>query len=155
MENPTSEIIKNTASVIPFLIKTAVVCGIGYYIYYRYTNRFVGLKENSKYPTANVTTAQAKSRADAIYGSITLFGNDFTSVSNNLAGLNYNGFVRVYNAFGHQTGTLLGGDLNLVEWIKNQFTEYEVSQLSTLLNGAFFKLGNNEEYNDIEALFLN
>jgi hypothetical protein len=133
-----TEIVKQTASIIPFLVKTAVVCGIGYYVYYRFTNRFVSLKENSKFPTGNVTLAQAKSRADSIKGSISWTGNDFNNVADNLQGLNYNGFIRVYNAFGQQTGTLLGGDLNLIEWIQNQFTKYEVEQLSSLLNGAFF-----------------
>lgn len=133
-----TEIVKQTASIIPFLVKTAVVCGIGYYVYYRFTTRFISLKENSKFPTGNVTLAQAKSRADSIKGSIGWVSNDFNNVADNLQGLNYNGFIRVYNAFGQQTGTLLGGDLNLIEWIQNQFTQYQVEQLSSLLNGAFF-----------------
>jgi len=82
--------------------------------------------------------AQAKAKADSIAGSITWTGNSFNNVADNLSGLNYNDFIRVYNAFGQQTGTLLGGDLNLIEWIQNQFSEYEVEQLSSLLNGAFF-----------------
>lgn len=133
-----TEIVKQTASIIPFLVKTAVVCGIGYYVYYRFTNRFISLKENTKLQNSNVTLAQAKSRADSIKSSISWTGNDFNNVADNLQGLNYNGFIRVYNAFGEQTGTLLGGDLNLIEWIQNQFTPYEVEQLSSLLNGAFF-----------------
>ena len=137
--DPRTTIVKETASVIPFLIKTVVVCGIAYYVYNRFTNRFIKLKENSNYPAANVTEAQAKTRADAIAGSIGWFTNSFDAVADNLAGLNYNGFVRVYNAFGQQTGTLFGGDLNLVEWIKNQFSEDEISQLSSLQNGVFFK----------------
>lgn len=137
-----SEVAKQTASVIPFVIKTAIVCGIAWYAYHRFTNRFVKLKEKSNYPTSNVTDAQAKSRADAISGSIDWFSNSFDTVADSLAGLNYNGFVKVYNAFGHQTGTLLGGDLNLVEWIRNQFTDYEIAQLSALQNGAFFRIAN-------------
>ena len=140
LKNPAvqTEFVKQTATVIPFLIKTVVIVGIGWYAYNKWTNRFVKLKENSSYAPANVTEAQAKAKADAIASSIGWFSNSFDAVADNLAGLNYNGFIRVYNAFGHQTGTLFGGDLNLIEWIKNQFNEYEVAQLSSLQNGAFF-----------------
>lgn len=143
METPQNTVLKETASVIPFIIKTAIVCGIGYYIYYRYTKRFVKMKENPKYKAANVTPEQAKGRADAIAGSKGWFTNSFDTVADQLAGLNYNGFVRVYNAFGHQTGTFLGGDLNLIEWIRNQFNDYEIAQLSALQNAAFFKISPN------------
>ena len=136
--DPRVKVIEQTASVIPFLIKTIVICGIGYYVYYKFTNRFVKMKENSKYPVANLTMAQAKARAESIYGSITLFGNDFQNVATQLNQVNYNGFVRIYNAFGEHTGTLLGGDLDLIEWIHNQFTDYEIEQISFLTSGAFF-----------------
>lgn len=150
---------KEVASVIPFLIKTTVVLGIGYYLYSSYTNRFVKLKENNNYPIANVTEAQAKGRADGIANSKTFwddadFGGQYQATAQNLAGLNYNGFIRVYNAFGHQGGTIFSGDLNLIEFIKDQFSAYEVQTLSTLLNGVFFKGQNdNQETNAIIELF--
>lgn len=137
-----SEIVKNTASVIPFLIKTIVVLAIGYFIYYKFKNRFIKFDEKSNYAPSNITMEQAQSKADAIASSIGWFSNDVNAVAEQLAGLNYNGFVRVYNAFGKRTGTLLGGDLNLIEWIKNQFTTYEIAQLSSLQNGIFFKSQN-------------
>lgn len=137
--NPTATVLKETASVIPFLIKTAVVFGIGWYLYSSYTNRFIKLKENSNYSPSNVTDAQAKGRADTIIGSLGWFSNSFETVRDQLAGLNYNGFIKVYNAFGHQSGTLFAGDLNLVEWIRNQFSDEEVALLSSLQNGVFFK----------------
>ena len=138
MSDSKLKVIEQTASVIPFLIKTVVVCGIGYYIFYRFTNRFIRMKENSNYPAANVTKAQAKAKAESIYGSITFFGNSLENVSANLNKLNYNGFVRVYNEFGEHTGTLLGGELDLIGWLHNQFDEYEMQQLSFLTGGAFF-----------------
>lgn len=141
ISTPQTEIIKQTASVIPFLIKTAVVGGLIWYAYSRFTNRFVKLPENPKYPKANISDSQAKTRADAIASSLAFFdwqGDEFSITSQNLAGLNYNGFVKVYNAFGKQKGHLFAGDLNLIEWINDQFTPYEVSQLSLLLGGAFF-----------------
>lgn len=134
-----AKVVEKSAETIPFLIKFFTVLGVGYYMYSVYTNRFVKRKENTSYPAANVSYAQAKSRADAIYSSISLFNNDFDNVARQLTGLNYNGFVRVYNAFGHKRGTLLSGDLNLEEWVYNQFTPYQVQQLSFLLGGAFFQ----------------
>lgn len=141
---------------VPFVLKTLFGLGVVYFVYTRYTNRFIKLKENSKYPKSNVTDAQAKSRAGAIGSSITLFGNSFDTVANNITGLNYNGFVKVYNAFGHQTGTFFSGDLDLIEWLRNQFSDYEVEQLSFLLNGAFFKNVDSltEEMKDLTNLFL-
>jgi hypothetical protein len=133
-----TEFAKQLASVVPFLIKTAIVLGIGYMVYRKYTHRFVSKKENSKYPNANISDAQASSRAAAIEQSKTLFSNDFENVARNLSGLNYNGFIKLYNAFGKHTGTMLGGELDLIEWLQNQFSEQEISELSALLNGAFF-----------------
>ncbi|MBB1193557.1 hypothetical protein DNC80_07725 [Flavobacterium sp. SOK18b] len=133
------KVIEKSAEAIPFLIKLFTVIGVGYFGYRIYSNRFVKRKENTSYPQSNVSYAQAKSRADAIYGSIGMFTNDFENVARQLTGLNYNGFVRVYNAFGHKRGTLLAGDLNLEEWCFNQFTSYQIQQLSFLLGGAFFQ----------------
>lgn len=135
----SSTIIEKSAEVIPFLIKFAVFAGVGYWAYSSYTNRFIKRKENATYPDANVSFAQAQARANSVYSSIGLFSNDFANVSRQLSGLNYNGFIRVYNAFGHKTGTLLGGDLDIEQWCANQFTPYEVQQLSFLLGGAFFQ----------------
>lgn len=151
---------KEFASVIPFVFKTLFVLGIGYVIIRSYTNRFKKLSENKNYPIANVTEAQAKGRADGIANSKTFwdesdFGGQYQATAQNLAGLNYNGFIRVYNAFGHRGGTIFSGDLNLIEFIKDQFSAYEVQTLSTLLNGVFFKGENNSnhETNAIIELF--
>jgi hypothetical protein len=142
MDNdPRVQAANQLATVIPWLIKLLVILGLGWWAYSRFTNRFINLKLNSKYPLANVTDAQAKTRADAIAQSLALFdytGNEFEVTSQNIAGLNYNGFIKVYNAFGKQSGHLGAGALNLVEWIHDQFSEYEIKQLSILLNGAFF-----------------
>lgn len=134
-----AKVIEKSSEAIPFLIKLFAVLGVGYYAYSRYTDRFVKRKENSSFPASNISYGQAKSRADAIYGSIGIVSNDFDNVARQITGLNYNGFVRVYNAFGHKKGTFFGGDLNLEEWCYDQFTHYQVQQLSFLLGGAFFQ----------------
>lgn len=134
-----AKVIEKSSEAIPFLIKLFAVVGVGYYAYSLYSNRFIKRKEVSSYAPANVTYAQAQARANAIYSSIGVFSNNFENVSRQLTGLNYNGFIRVYNAFGHKKGTLLGGDLDLEQWCYNQFTPYQIQQLSFLLGGAFFQ----------------
>ncbi len=134
-----AKVIEKSSEAIPFLIKLGAVLGVGYYAYSKYTNRFVKRKENSSFPASNISMAQAQSRADAIYGSIGLVSNNFDNAARQISGLNYNGFIRLFNAFGHRKGTLFGGDLNLEQWAYNQFTAYQVQQLSFLLGGAFFQ----------------
>ena len=133
-------LVNEGASALPFLIKLTAITALVVVGYKTWTNRFVSLKESRNEPPSNISLAQAKVRADSIASSIGYISNDFTNVSKQLTGLNYNGFVRVYNAFGHHTGTLLGGDLNLIEWLQNQFgnDSFKIKQLSFLLNGKFF-----------------
>lgn len=134
-----AKVIEKSTEAIPFLIRIFTVGGLIYLAYTKYTDRFVKKKENSAKHPSNISYAQAKSRADAIYGSIGIISNDFDNVARQLSQLNHNGFIRVYNAFGHKKGTLSGGDLNLEEWCHNQFSSYQVQQLSFLLGGEFFK----------------
>lgn len=134
-----SEAAKQAASVIPFIIKTAIIGGIVWYVYNRYTNRFVPMKENAAYPPANITAAQAAGRADAIYQSVGWFSGDFETVQNSLANVNYNGFVRIYNAFGERPAKILSGDMNLIAWLNDVIHDRDkLMQLSALQNGAFF-----------------
>lgn len=133
------KVVEKSAEAIPFLIKSMFILTVGFFGYRAYTNRFTKKKENSDYTPSNISYAQAKSRADAIYGSLSTFSTNFDTVSRNIAGLNYNGFIRLFNAFGQKKGTLLGGDLNLEQWCSNQFSSYQMQQLSFLLGGAFFQ----------------
>lgn len=144
---PQIKAVETTANIVektvPFIIKSIFVIGIVLYAVGKFKNRFIELKEKSNYPKANVSDAQAKGRANSIISAKTLFnefdfGDQYNATADALAGLNYNGFVKVYNAFGHQTGVLFSGDLNLVEYIFDQFSEEEIQYLSALQNGAFF-----------------
>lgn len=132
---------EQTASVIPFIIKLAIVGGLGYWAYGKITGRFQALKTNPNYPASNISDAEAITRANAIKSSLATFdytGNEFTVTRNNLKDLNYNGFIKVYNAFGKQSGHFFSGNLNLIEWIFDQFDAYEIQQLRALSGGAFF-----------------
>lgn len=123
---------------IAWIIKFGFIVGLALFIWYKYKNRFIPMKFRGDLDPSNISDGEAQARAEAIYNSIGWFSNSFATVADNVANLNYNGFVKLYNAFGHHTGTLLGGELDLVGWCKNQFTEYEVSQLRMLTGGAFF-----------------
>ncbi|HEX8269766.1 MAG TPA: hypothetical protein VF581_07730 [Flavobacterium sp.] len=136
--DPRAEVIGQAASAIPFLIKTAVIGAILFVVYGKYTKRFQPWDEKPQYGPANITEAQAQSKAEIIANSDTTFGNDFQAVSSAMAGLNYNGFVRLHNAFGKQSASFFGEELDLIGWLKDNFNDYEMQQLSTLTNGVFF-----------------
>jgi alpha-acetolactate decarboxylase len=131
-------VVQATASVIPFFLKTIFVLGVGYVVVNKWTNRFVPAKEASYYPAANVTTSQAKTKADAIHGAMKGFGNGFQIVAANIAGLNYNGWIRVYNAFGNRQGVVpFSAKMNLSEWFADQFDDEELAQLRFLVPNVF------------------
>uniref|UniRef100_UPI0040480E47 hypothetical protein n=1 Tax=Flavobacterium sp. TaxID=239 RepID=UPI0040480E47 len=131
-------VVQATASVIPFLIKTIVIVGGGLYLYYRFTNRFISLKENPNYPVSNITNNQAQTKAESIYNAMLGFGNGFEIVKTNIAGLNYNAFIKVYNAFGNRQGSIPFSDkMNIVEWFTDQFDESELNQLRFLVPNMF------------------
>ena len=131
-------VVQATASVIPFLIKTLVVLGIGGFIYYRYTKRFVSLVENKNFASSTITNNQAQTKAETIYNAMKGFGNGFEIVKTNIAGLNYNGFIKVYNAFGNRQGSIPFSDkMNLSEWLSDQFNGEELNELRFLVPNMF------------------
>lgn len=131
-------VVQATASVIPFLIKTLVIIGIGGIVYYRYTNRFVSLSENKNFQSSNITNNQAQTKAETIYNAMKGLGNGFEIVKTNIANLNYNGFVKLYNAFGHRQGVVpFSNKMNLVEWFSDQFSDEELNELRFLVPNMF------------------
>ncbi len=136
----TADIVAEIATnVFPKLIMLAVFGAVAYVIYGKIVNRFKPKGEISSYPNANITMGQAKDRAATILESIPLFGSpDLETVARQIAGLNYNGWVRLYNAFGKHTGEWFGGDLDLVSWLRQQFDAEDFEVLGGLQNHAFF-----------------
>lgn len=130
--------VEKATEVIPFLIKTVFVLSIIGFAYYKFTNRFKPLEENPDYPNANVSLGNAKTKAEAIYNAMVGFGANLDSVASNIAGLNYNGFVRVFNAFGERQGSVPFSDkMNMVEWFFDQFDDTEITQLRFLVPNVF------------------
>ena len=128
------------ATFIPwgFLIKTGVLLGIGYYVLNSFKKRFVKQEEVSKFGPANISDSQAKSKADAIHTAMLGYGNGFEIVRENIAGLNYNGWVKLFNAFGNREDSIPGNDdMNLVEWFMDQFDTQELNELRVVLPGVF------------------
>jgi hypothetical protein len=131
-------VIQATASVIPFIVKSVFVLGIGYWVYRKYINRFESLREVSNYPDSNITNAQAITKAETIYGAMKGAGNGFQIVATNIANLNYNAWVKVYNAFGNRQGAIpFSSKMNLVEWFADQFNDEELAQLRFLVPNVF------------------
>lgn len=131
-------VLQATASVLPFFLKTGFILGVGYVIYNKWTNRFVPQQEVSYYPASSITNAQAQTKADAIYTAMKGAGNGFQIVAANIANLNYNGWVRLYNAFGNRQGIIpFSAKMNLTEWFADQFNEEELAQLRFLVPNVF------------------
>jgi hypothetical protein len=143
MNNPAAafagmEVAKQTASLIPFLVKLGIFAGIGYFAYTTFIRRFKKIGENPKFPAANITLGEAQTRAESMYAAMQGIGADFKTVQYNLSGINYNAWVRIYNAFGLRNGVNpLEDKTDLVEWLLSQFNESELAQLRFVTPGLF------------------
>ena len=137
----TSDTVKEAAANIPSLVVKTGIFVVGGLIFYRFvTTRFSTWKEVSSYPAANISMAQAKSKAESIYQSTGYFGygNDFENIKQQIEGVNYNGFVRIYNAF-NQKGNIVTGYSDLISFLQSKLTNDQIQQLRFLLSGAFLK----------------
>lgn len=133
-----NEATKQAASTIPFLIKTTVVVVGGVILYRFVTTRFKKMPEVSNFPAANITVTQAKAKADSIYKAANIFYSDFETIKNQFSGVNYNGIVRIYNAFG-QVGNMVTGYSDMNQFLNSRLSTTDILQLRFLTSGAFFK----------------
>lgn len=132
------DLAKTGISLVPFVFKTLFVVGGIYVAYNLWSNRFIKLGVNTNYPSANINDGQAKARAEAIYEAMYGIKSNKEIVAMNIAGLNYNGWVKVYNAFGNRKGiNPLGSAMNLAEWINDQFSGQDLLELKVILPGVF------------------
>ena len=124
-------------SVLPFMIKAGVVVAIVYVGYRLYANRFVSAGYNTKVDPANISDAQAQAKADAVYTALFGIGADFEAVKEALAGLNQNGFIKVYNAFGkRKPAFIFGNEMTLTEWLNDQLSNSEKEELRFLIGNV-------------------
>lgn len=144
--NPSTIVVDKGSDLIIFGFKVLVVGGVIYWAYKKYTNRFIGKKEVSNYPDANITTDDAQTRADTIYNARSFFGIGNSQFNKTIEALslpgggaiNYNGLVRIYNAFGKRTSYIGSGEMDLIEFLQDQFRDDHLQQLQTLTNHALF-----------------
>ncbi|MBF03228.1 MAG: hypothetical protein CMP76_08025 [Flavobacterium sp.] len=123
-----------------FILKLAIGLGAVYFIYTKIAGRFISFSENKNYPASNITDNQASAKAETIYQAMKGFGNGFDIVKQAIAGVNYNGFVKIYNAFGNREGAIpFSGKMNMIEWFNDQFNESELQQLNFLVPNIFAK----------------
>ena len=124
--------------LIPFLVKTGILVGGVWFVYNKFTNRFVKFGNNPNYPAANISDGQAEAKAIALYEAMYGFSANEELVKLQIAGLNWNGWVKVYNAFGNRKGfNPLGEAMNLVEWINDEFSAEALARLRFVLPNCF------------------
>ncbi len=129
---------KEGLSIVSLIVKTALVFGAGWFILNKFKKSFEKVGHNPNLPPANISDGQASAKANAMYQAMVGFGADKEIVATQLAGLNYNGWVKVYNAFGNRKGSNpLGDAMNLVEWLNDQFDAEDLADLRFVLNGVF------------------
>lgn len=119
-------------------LKIVVVGGLIYLAYRKISNRFEPLEEVSSYPVANITKHQAEARANALFQAMVGPGAKLPLVAQNISGLNYNAYIRVFNAFGHKSGSFpFSKNMTLTEWIIDQFNTADLSYLRGVMGGFF------------------
>ena len=132
--------------VLPWLIKTGVIVSLSsltiYLIYRAVTNRFEKKAFVSSYPPANISDSEAETRANALFQAMLGPGNNLDAVADQIIGLNYNAFIKVYNAFGKRQGVVpFSKEMTLTEWILDEFNETDLSYLRGLMGGFFRGVG--------------
>lgn len=115
-----------------------VVGGLIVFAWKKVSNQFEPKPEESAYPMANITLSQAQDRANALFQAMVGPGNNLVQVAQNLQGLNYNAYIRVYNAFGKKQGSIpFSKEMNLTEWIIDEFSDTDLSYLRGIIGGIF------------------
>jgi hypothetical protein len=130
------EAIAKTTNLGITVLKIGLVLGALTVVYYKIFKGFSKVKEDANYKPSNISVTQAKARAEAIYTALLGTAKNYNTVEKNLTGLNHNGFVRLYNEFGERRSALLT-NMNLVEWLQDQFNEDDIAKLRFLIKGFF------------------
>lgn len=130
----------STTINIGFILFGTAVLGVAGYAFYTlyWKNRFKKMKYNPKAAPSNVPPAAALARANALYAAMKGAGTNEKEIYKALAGVNYNGFVAIYNAFGKRSGALnfsLGnsGDEDLLSFLQGDLSEKDLSSLRNLM----------------------
>lgn len=130
--------VNTTVSIVKGVVKTGLFLGFGFFVYKKVFGGFSSIRENKNQKPSNISSGMAKSKAEAIYSAMYGLGNGFKSVKQNLMGVNYNGFVRIYNAFGVRGGVNpLSKKMTLIQWFIDQFSPSELIELRFIIPHFF------------------
>ena len=122
------EAIEKTTNLGITVLKAGLIAGVIVFAYYKIFKVFKKLKEDKHHMPSNISVMEAKSRAEAIFIAMYGAGSGYRTVELNLAGLNYNGFVRLYNEFDERRSALFS-KMDLVEWLQTEFGLEEITKL--------------------------
>lgn len=130
-----------TSINIGFILFGLALVGAGGYAFYRlyWKNRHRPLKHSDRLAASNVSPAEAKAKADAIYAATKGVGTNIKEVYKALTGVNYNGLIDIYNAFGKREpgGISLslgnGADEDLWGFLQGDLSKSEMDNLRNLL----------------------
>lgn len=130
----------STTINIGFILFGTAVLGVAGYAFYTlyWKNRFKKMKYNPKAAPSNVPPAAALAKANALYAAMRGAGTNEKEIYKTLAGVNYNGFIAIYNAFGKRSGALnfsLGnsGDEDLLSFLQGDLSEKDLATLRNLM----------------------
>lgn len=117
------------------------IAGYSFYAFY-WKNRFKRWNYDPKSPASNVSPVSAKAKADALYTAMKGAGTDEKTIFETLAGVNKNGFIAVYNAFGKREPggiSISLGNRNyedLVSFLHGDLSKTELERLRRVLGPA-------------------
>jgi len=139
---------KTTTNVLKWTLIGGVVVIAGFTALYIYKHRFVKMLQNRNYDKPNISASEARLKADILYNAMVGFGANYEKVKAQLLGVNYNGFVLIYNAFGKRESSLqklnplnfgiVSKGMTLTEWLLDQFkSSNRLADLRALLLSKF------------------
>ena len=83
-----------------------------------------------------------QSKAETLYRAMHGMGANYTHVYNALRGMGHNNYVAIYNAFAsvprHQFSMGNKNDMDLSQWLQDQFSGEKLASLRAQVGNAFF-----------------
>ncbi len=137
-ESTTSFVAKNKKKII---VGGALII-VGYTIYNKFFGKKPSLKFNPSEPIPKLTPQQAKDKATRLMNAMENPGTDEEEIYSTLAGLNFNDFVMVSNAFGMkyydkvlgvEGGFLFNDKHDLTDWLRFELSNSELEQLQNVM----------------------
>lgn len=120
-----------------WLLKAGVLAGGAYFLYRKIIPNFKKITEDRNLPKSNISDIQAKNRAESIFTGMRGAGSGFDNTVNNLRGINHNGFIKIFNAFGERSGQFGFSKMNMIEWFQDQYSNTQLSKLRFIISGFF------------------